>query len=259
MLPKYDEKLPKLLGTTLEQLVCDHKLLKWNLQAHDNIVYVNLCFVPPEMDTMSTPLPGYRKKSPSQAVRDYERHKQWKSKHNTSQDYSEKQCNDGFYTQKDDKDLPFISSDRSCLTGGRSVPDIEPGQHDMCDPDIDVSNEDSLRQDHQNSSTCSGDVTPPDHTHINPRLHIEKVVYDDSKNCLIAKTTDGQCRTYKYHDDTKDSQAEYLYQSLHEVCALTINHTQMNELLETSHDVMDDPKYQTGIEYLTHVIKYNIT
>ncbi len=33
----------------------------------------------------------------------------------------------------------------------------------------------------------------------------------------------------------------------------------MNELLETSHDVMDDPKYQTGIEYLTHVIKYNIT
>ena len=81
MLSVGDEQLPKLLRTTLEQLICDQKLWKWNLQAHNEVVYVNLCFVPPEYSTnMSTPVPGYRKKSPSQAMRDYERNRQWKIK-----------------------------------------------------------------------------------------------------------------------------------------------------------------------------------
>ena len=89
MMSNCDKQLPNLLKATLEQVLSENKLLKWNLQAHSQVVYVNLCFVPLDFsdDTyMSTPVPGFRKKTPSQAKRDFNRYKQWQGKSTSNSD-----------------------------------------------------------------------------------------------------------------------------------------------------------------------------
>ncbi len=87
------ESLPKLLLSTLDHLCADKKLLQWNLQANGDTVYVNLRFVPPEYSDLghaSSPVPGLRRKSPSEQQRDFIRLSEWRQRNMSNQ--STTQC-----------------------------------------------------------------------------------------------------------------------------------------------------------------------
>ena len=255
------EQLPKLLQTTLEQLVCEHKLLKWNLQAFDEVVYINLCFVPPGSNiNTSTPVPGYRKKSPSQATRDFERHRQWKNKYSSPQDTGNyvDQCINEPNLCSSEKNIICPKSDRSCLTGSRSS-DIEPDQHDVCDPHIEsiASERDSLMQDQENNDSCSAETS--DQPKLNEDCHLKKVVYDEAHDVLIAMTSDGQYIPYKCNDNTEDPQSDYSNQRIYGAFFLSIYEQHVHDICETQCNVINDPKYKSGIEYFKKVMKCGVT
>ena len=172
-------------------------------------------FLPTYSVNLSTPVPGYRKKSPSQATRDFERYRQWKRSPPQDNTIYEKQridhSNIGNHCDSDN-DMTDLKSDRSCFTGGRST-DIEQGQHDVCDPDMDAStNRDSLMQEDQNNPLCPADES--DHPISNERQYLDKVMYDEEHNCLIARTSDGQYIPYKCDHISENPQSENLYQML---------------------------------------------
>jgi hypothetical protein len=78
------EHLPKLLLTVLEQLSEDKQLCQWNIQANGDFTYVNLRFVSPghigQHESTPVGLPGWRKKSNSEYLRDAQRYFGWQSR-----------------------------------------------------------------------------------------------------------------------------------------------------------------------------------
>ena len=84
------EELPKLLVNNLEQLLCEKKLLQWNLQDNGNCVYINLKFgiyTGLKCDSDETQGMGLRKKSPSERHRDFSRLMSWKEKRQSNNSF----------------------------------------------------------------------------------------------------------------------------------------------------------------------------
>ena len=122
----------------------------------------------------------------------------------------------------------------------------------MCDPDTDYGNRDSVMQDHHNNPSCSSDVS--DHSISNHGQCLDKVVYDEQHDTLIARTNSGQYITYKCNHTSDGQYSEELYQMLNDSFFVTLNKQYIHDLCETNDDVMHDPRYVKGMDYINRVI-----
>lgn len=270
MLSNCEEHFPKVLQVTLEQLVCDYNLSKWNLQAHGNgTYYVNLCFMAEGgRDNSKTVGMGLRNKTPSQRRRDAQRLKLWeRQKISNSDGHQDPNCEDDTISKDIGINTVHMGSQVSDLDLA-DISDIEDTKlPEQCDPLIagkqtvpDIANSQPVKCDDENKTMCLMEAAKDysdnsDLCVLSEVNAIKKVIYDEKYSCLVAVTKSGNYITYKHSAEPQDELTMGIYQEFQGTMYKLMNQKDLPYMFETFPDARHEPAHHDGLKYIHSVIK----
>lgn len=247
------QRLPKLLVAVLGQLLDEKDISTWNMQVNGEIAYLNLRFAPIGHFDPITPGPGFRRKSPSERFRDFNRISQYKNSYQNQEiNFSHENITD---TVIEDKNSHLGNSDSNCENIGQTQPCESKSECVLRKSDLDSADSevDSTPHSGQNQNIP---VAKPNKTEVIDTIEdtFNKAVIDKESKLIGAITQDNRVVLYGYTKPNPSNRLEIITcrSDKYNLNIDTIKDLEniMND--ETMHDYLFDMclKYDENMEQL---------
>ena len=245
--------LPKLLLTTLNQILDENNLSQWNMQVNNGVVYVNLKFIQEGHVCQSTPVPGFRRKSPSEKKRDSQRLSTWQDKKKPSFYYGTHETVDReVHGELSDMVGAFDldESDYRCH-------DTKPGQSQPCEsrPDerdhhMELLPNTDLKAD-QNKLSETADCMWQGQSKSHHNTMIVKAVEDSESHLIGAITRDNRIAMYSY----MKADSPHLSQKLEIIDSSNSKYDLNLDTIKDLDDICDLPHMQAHLDDMCKLIR----
>ena len=246
--------LPKLLLTTLNQILDENNLSQWNMQVNNGVVYVNLKFIQEGHVGQSTPAPGFRRKSPSEKKRDFQRLSTWQDKKKPSF-YSG--THETVYTEVHGELSDMVSaidldeSDYRCH-------DIKPGQSQPCEsrPDerdhhMELLPNTDLEVDQNKLSETADSIWQGQSMSQHHNTMILKAVEDSESHLIGAITRDNRIAMYSY----MKADSPHLSHKLEIIDSSSPKYDLNMDTIKDLDNICDLPNMQTHLDDMCKLIR----